>query len=99
MPVKHTHVVPDPNGGWNIKQDNAQRASRHTETIAAKHREAGGLQILLLVSVCLENLEPVDVFRLDPLRWFLHSPPNRRSIVKCVLPMPADEKNPTSYML
>ena len=32
MPVKHTHVVPSPNGGWNIKQDNAHRASKHTDT-------------------------------------------------------------------
>lgn len=26
---KNTHVVPNPNGGWDVKQDNAQRASAH----------------------------------------------------------------------
>ena len=25
------HVVPSPNGGWNVKRNNAQRASIHTE--------------------------------------------------------------------
>lgn len=99
MPTKHTHVVPDPNGGWNVRQDSAQRASKYTETIAAKHREAGGLRILSLVPVCLDNLEAVDVSRLDPLSWFLHCSANRRSIRKSVLLMPADEKRSTSYML
>ena len=28
------HVVPSPNGGWNVKRNNAQRASIHTETKA-----------------------------------------------------------------
>ncbi|MBF5057427.1 hypothetical protein Y5W_02721 [Alcanivorax sp. 521-1] len=26
------HVVPNPNGGWDIKRDGAQRASRHHDT-------------------------------------------------------------------
>ena len=28
------HVVPNPSGGWDIKRNNAQRASAHTETKA-----------------------------------------------------------------
>ena len=27
--AKSTHVVPNPNGGWDVKQDNARRASVH----------------------------------------------------------------------
>jgi len=27
--VKNTHVVSNPNGGWDIKKDNAKRASAH----------------------------------------------------------------------
>lgn len=26
------HVVPDPNGGWNVKRGGAQRATSHHET-------------------------------------------------------------------
>jgi hypothetical protein len=29
---KHSHVVPDPNGGWNVKRGGAERASTHHET-------------------------------------------------------------------
>lgn len=29
---KGTHVVPNPNGGWDVKQEGAQRASRHFDT-------------------------------------------------------------------
>ncbi|MFX1783453.1 DUF2188 domain-containing protein [Prescottella equi] len=28
------HVVPDPNGGWNVRAPGAQRASAHTNTQA-----------------------------------------------------------------
>ncbi len=28
------HVVPNPNGGWDVKRNNAQRASVHAETKA-----------------------------------------------------------------
>ena len=34
MPRKSHHVVPAPNGGWNVKKGGAQRASVHTETKA-----------------------------------------------------------------
>ena len=30
--AKQTHVVPNPKGGWDVKQAGAQRASAHTET-------------------------------------------------------------------
>jgi hypothetical protein len=29
MPKKEHHVVPNPEGGWDIKKKNAERASRH----------------------------------------------------------------------
>jgi len=32
MAQKTHHVVPDPNGGWNVKKGGATRASRHFET-------------------------------------------------------------------
>ncbi len=31
MAPKSTHVVPNPNGGWDVKQANAQRASAHLD--------------------------------------------------------------------
>jgi hypothetical protein len=30
--ANQTHVVPNPKGGWDVKQDDAERASRHFET-------------------------------------------------------------------
>jgi uncharacterized protein YdaT len=32
MATKSTHVVPNKNGGWDIKRSGAKRASRHFET-------------------------------------------------------------------
>lgn len=32
MPRKEHHVVPNPNGGWDVKRENAKRASGHYET-------------------------------------------------------------------
>jgi hypothetical protein len=32
MSNKTHHVVPDPNGGWNVKKGGADRASNHTNT-------------------------------------------------------------------
>ncbi len=32
MPQTTHHVVPDPDGGWNVKKGGASRASRHFET-------------------------------------------------------------------
>ena len=32
MRRKEHHVVPSPDGGWDVKRDGAQRASVHTET-------------------------------------------------------------------
>lgn len=32
MSRKTHHVVPDPNGGWNVKKGGADRASIHTNT-------------------------------------------------------------------
>lgn len=32
MPRKERHVVPNPNGGWDSKRENAERASKHFET-------------------------------------------------------------------
>ena len=34
------HVVPDPEGGWNVKAPNAQRASAHARTQAQAERRA-----------------------------------------------------------
>jgi hypothetical protein len=34
MPRNERHVVPDPDGGWNIVKPNADRASAHTDTQA-----------------------------------------------------------------
>lgn len=42
MPRKEHHVVPNPNGGWDVKRENAQRASGHYETKA--DAEAAGRQ-------------------------------------------------------
>ena len=33
MPLKVRHVAPNPNGGWDFKRENAERASKHFETI------------------------------------------------------------------
>ena len=30
--AKQTHVVPNPNGGWDVKQAGGQRDSVHTDT-------------------------------------------------------------------
>lgn len=32
MPREEHHVVPNPNGGWDVKRDNSKRASIHTDT-------------------------------------------------------------------
>ena len=32
MPRKEHHVVPNPDGGWDVKRENAKRASGHYET-------------------------------------------------------------------
>jgi uncharacterized protein YdaT len=32
MTNKSTHVVPNPEGGWDIKQSNAERSSGHFDT-------------------------------------------------------------------
>lgn len=34
IPVKQHHVLHNPNGGWDVKAANAQRASAHSETKA-----------------------------------------------------------------
>lgn len=36
------NVVNSPNGGWNVKRDNAERASIHTDTQADAHAAARG---------------------------------------------------------
>ena len=30
--AKQHHVVPNPNGGWDVKKENAERASNHFDT-------------------------------------------------------------------
>lgn len=32
MPRQEHHVVPNPNGGWDVKRDHAARSSGHFET-------------------------------------------------------------------
>jgi len=32
MPRDGHHVVPNPNGGWDVKRNGAERASAHTDT-------------------------------------------------------------------
>lgn len=32
MARKERHVVPNPNGGWDSKRENAERSSKHFET-------------------------------------------------------------------
>lgn len=32
MTRKEHHVVPNPNGGWDVKRNGAERASVHTDT-------------------------------------------------------------------
>lgn len=32
MPRKEHHVVPNPDGGWDVKRENAKRSSGHYET-------------------------------------------------------------------
>lgn len=34
MPNKTHHVVPNSNGGWDVKKGGAERASKHTDTKA-----------------------------------------------------------------
>lgn len=34
MARKEHHVVPNANGGWDVKKSNSERASAHTETKA-----------------------------------------------------------------
>jgi uncharacterized protein YdaT len=43
MTRKTTHVVPSPQGGWNVKQGGAQRASLHAETKAEAIDRARGI--------------------------------------------------------
>jgi hypothetical protein len=43
MSRKSHHVVPNPNGGWDVKRGGAERASRHTDT--KKEAENVGRQI------------------------------------------------------
>ena len=38
MPRKSHHVVPNPDGGWDVKKGGAERASVHTETKAEAER-------------------------------------------------------------
>lgn len=40
MPRKEHHIVPNPNGGWDVKRENAKRASGHYDTKA--EAEAAG---------------------------------------------------------
>jgi len=40
---KEHHVVPNPQGGWDVRKENAQRASVHTDT--KKEAEDKGWQI------------------------------------------------------
>ena len=32
MPRKEHHVVPNPDGGWDVKRENAKRSSGHYDT-------------------------------------------------------------------
>ena len=32
MPRKEHHIVPNPDGGWDVKRENAKRSSGHYET-------------------------------------------------------------------
>jgi hypothetical protein len=34
MPRKEHHLVPNPDGGWDVKRNGAERASAHAETKA-----------------------------------------------------------------
>ncbi len=36
------HVVPNPNGGWNVKRGGGQKASHHTDTKAEAEKIARG---------------------------------------------------------
>ena len=38
--TNNRHVVPNPNGGWDVKKPGARRASTHHETQAAAERRA-----------------------------------------------------------
>ncbi len=40
MPRKEHHIVPNPGGGWDVKRENAERASGHYRTKA--EAEAAG---------------------------------------------------------
>ena len=57
MPTKHTHVVPDPNGGWNVKQDNAHRASKHTDTKAEAEKAAREISRNQKTELVVHNLD------------------------------------------
>ncbi|MBT2732087.1 DUF2188 domain-containing protein [Carnobacterium sp. ISL-102] len=37
---KNQHVVPDPNGGWNVRGENNSKATKHTETKAEAVNQA-----------------------------------------------------------
>lgn len=37
------HVVPNPDGGWNVKRGGGQKASHHTDTKAEAEKIARGI--------------------------------------------------------
>jgi hypothetical protein len=44
MPKQDTHhVVPNPDGGWNVKRGGGQKASHHTDTKAEAEKIARGI--------------------------------------------------------
>jgi hypothetical protein len=44
MPKQDTHhVVPNPDGGWNVKRGGGQKASHHTGTKAEAEKIARGI--------------------------------------------------------
>jgi hypothetical protein len=43
MARKSHHVVPDPNGGWNVKKGGAERASKHFDN--KKEAEKWGKEV------------------------------------------------------
>ncbi|GAB2915728.1 DUF2188 domain-containing protein [Rhodococcus aerolatus] len=40
MTEKDRHVVPNPDGGWDVEKESAQRASAHADTQAAATERA-----------------------------------------------------------
>lgn len=55
--TKQHHVTPSPNGGWNIKRNGAERASKHCETKQEAIKEARKISRNQKTELIIHNLD------------------------------------------